>query len=201
MKRPVMRALGLSRIKIEAAAQKILRDFCPEAAIELHPLEIERMFELYLPKRFGMRTAYEDLSPGIHGYTDPNKMRSSIASRLVEAKDPGTRRFGRSTTGHEIGHCILHAHQFRRRNDTQFVHNGANTETVLYRQEDLKAYENPEWQAWEFCKSLFLPRHLLTAAVEKNYSVKEISERVDLNPAFIETRLANLGLSDKCPAY
>ncbi len=190
-----MRAAPLSRTKIEDAVQKILRDFCPETASSLIPLEIERMFEIYLPKRFGIQTSYENLSPNIHGYTDPNKMRSAVSTRLIEAKDTSTRRFGRSTTGHEVGHCILHAGQFKRRNDLQFLHDDSHSKLALFRQEDLRPYENPEWQAWEFCKSLFLPKAVLLEAIEKGFTIRDISERVDLNPAFVETRLGNLGLS------
>ena len=195
MKRPVMKADGLSREKIENATRKLLRDFCPEALEELIPLDIEKMFELYLPKRFNIQTAYEELSGGIHGYTDPNKLKSAVAVNLIESNDISTIRFGRSTIGHEIGHCILHAFQFKRKNlEMKFFHDDTHSKPLLFRQEDLKPYENPEWQAWEFCKSLFLPKSLCYEAVEKGMQIRDIADKVDLNPAFIEVRLKNLKL-------
>ncbi len=84
MNQPVMKAASLSRAKIEFIGQKILKDFCPAALSEMIPLDIERMFEIYIPKRFGITTGYEELSMGIHGYTDPNKMTSAIAVNLID---------------------------------------------------------------------------------------------------------------------
>lgn len=196
MKMPVMKARGLSRDKIEEAVQRILRDFCPEALVELTPLNIERMFEQYIPKKFGIQTGYEELSYGIHGFTDPNKLRSIVASQLVDSKDTATIRFARSTTGHEIGHAVLHAIQFKRKNlELKFLHDNNHSAPLLYRQEEIKAYENPEWQAWEFCKSLFLPKDVIRKAVKEGKQIRDIAERVNLNPAFIEVRLKNLKLN------
>jgi hypothetical protein len=151
------------------------------------------MFEQYVPKRFGIQTSYEELSMGIHGYTDPKNLRSAVAVDLVETNDTATIRFGRSTIGHEIGHAILHARQFKLKNlALKFMHDHNHSKPLLYRQEELKPFENPEWQAWEFCKSIFLPASHMFKAVENGLSVREIAERVNLNPKFIEVRKINL---------
>lgn len=202
MSYPVMKADSLSRKKIEFTTEKVLKDFCPEALDDLIPLDIETLFEQYLPKRFGVSTGYEDLAFGIHGYTEPNKPRSAVAVQLVDSDDIATIRFGRSTIGHETGHAVLHARQFRLKNlELKFLHDSTHTRPKLFRQEDLKAYENPEWQAWEFCKSLFLPALHIYRAVENNLSIRQIADRVNLNPAFVEVRLKNLSLSKKVRAY
>lgn len=196
MNQPVMKAASLSRAKIEFISQKILKDFCPAALSEMIPLDIERMFEIYVPKRFGITTGYEELSTGIHGYTDPNKMTSAISVNLIDTEDQSTLRFGRSTTGHEIGHVVLHANQFRRRkSELRFLHDEKHSTPVLFRQEDLKPYENPEWQAWEFCKSLFLPANVIKDAMEEGMNSFEIANKVNLNPAFVEVRLKNLKMN------
>ena len=195
MKIPVMKADGLSRKRIEQFAQKVLKDFCPNSLNELVPLDIEEMFEQYIPKRFGIDTGYEEMSLGIHGYTDPNKLRSMVSPEFLDTEDLPTIRFGRSTIGHEIGHAILHAKQFKRKNlDLRFLHDDNHSKPMLFRQEELKPYENPEWQAWEFCKSIFLPESVLLEATENNLDIKQISDRVNLNPAFVEVRLRNLKL-------
>lgn len=197
MKIPVMKANPMGRRTIENFAQKVLRDFCPEALDDLIPLDIEKMFEQYVPKRFGVDTSYEELTMGIHGYTEPNKLRSAVAVDLVETNDTATIRFGRSTIGHEVGHAVLHARQFKRKNlGLKFLHDDSHSKPLLYRQEELKAFENPEWQAWEFCKSIFLPATQLYKAVENGLTIREISERVNLNPAFVEVRMKNLKLSE-----
>lgn len=196
MNQPVMRADRMSRADIENASLKVLKDFCPDAAERLLPLDIERLFEQYLPKRFGVATRYSDLSFGIHGMTDPEKMLSIVSVSLVEADDAGTRRFGRSTIGHEIGHAVLHAQQFKRKRlEAKFYNDEDHSGQQLFRQSDLRPFENPEWQAWEFCKSLFLPKHLISDAFNNGESVQQIAEKVDLNPKFIEVRLKNLKLA------
>lgn len=196
MNQPVLKAEALNRAQIQKASIDILKDFCPKALDELLPLDIESLFELYLPKRFGITTAYDELSFGIHGFTDPNRMASVVSIHLVDADDIGTRRFGRSTIGHETGHAILHARQFKKkRSEMKFFHNFNHLDQLLFRQQDLKPYENPEWQAWEFCKSLFLPRHLIEEAVESGKTIRQIADLVNLNPAFVEVRLKNLKLN------
>ncbi len=195
MNQPVMKASPLSRRKIEKDTQKVLKDFCPKALEEFIPLDIEKMFEQYIPKRFNVATAYKELSFGIHGYTDPNELKSAVSVKLVDSDDIATIRFGRSTIGHEIGHIILHAFQFKRKNlELKFFHDNNHSKSLLFRQEEIKIYENPEWQAWEFCKSLFLPEKLCYESFEKGMQIRDIAEIVNLNPAFVEVRLKNLKL-------
>ena len=198
-----MKAIGLSRSRIEKIAQSVTKDFDPNVLTELCNLDIERLYEQYIPKRFGISTGYQELSRGIHGYTNPTKLESAVSVTLVDSSDTSTRRFGRSTIGHETGHCVLHAHQFRKKQVLDaFLHDGPHdVSQKLFRQEDIKAFESPEWQAWEFCKSLFLPRKLLISAAEKGCSIRQISEITDLNPAFVETRLRNLRMLDKVRAF
>lgn len=203
MSRPLMKAIGLSRVRIEKIAQSVIKDFDPNALTELIEIDIERLYEQYIPKRFGISTGYQELSVGIHGFTNPTKLESAVSVTLVDAADASTRRFGRSTIGHEAGHCILHAHQFRKRqvNDA-FLHDGTHdVNQKLFRQEDIRAFESPEWQAWEFCKSLFLPRQVLEEAMEKGYTIRKMSDMTNLNPAFVETRLRNLRMLDKVRAF
>lgn len=195
MSQSVMKANPISWKKIAGITEKLLKDFCPEALKTLIPLDVERMFEIYIPKRFQIETAYENLSSGIHGYTDPNKLRSVVSTKILDSDDISTIRFARSTIGHEIAHCVLHAHQFKRKNsELKFFHDENHSKLRLFRQEDIKPYENPEKQAWEFCKCLFLPEHLCYEAVEEGMQIWDIAERVNLNPAFIEVRLKKLKL-------
>jgi hypothetical protein len=198
----IMKANPLSRRKIEYAARQILNDFSTDAAASLVRIDIERMFEHYIPKRFGIETAYEELSEGIHGYTDPGRMRSVVALSLVDTEDEPTRRFGRSTIGHEIGHAVLHTAQFNKKKAAaRFLHDDAHVPSYLFRKDELRAYESPEWQAWEFCKSIFMPRLATIEAVNGGQTVREISKLIDLNPAFVESRLRNLKMLDKVRAF
>ncbi len=198
----VMKAEGLSRRKIEKAAQQVLSDFAPGSITSLKMLDIEKMFEQYIPRRFGVETVYEELSSGIHGYTDPVGLKSSVAVNLIDSKDLPTVRFGRSTIGHEIGHVALHVFQFRRRKgDAKFLHNDEHFSAFLFRKDEVAVYENPEFQAWEFCKSIFMPRIAVENAVDEGCSVRDIAEIINLNPAFVESRLRNLRMLGRVRAF
>lgn len=202
MKNRVMIATPLRRRQIESRARELLQDFDPEALINLRRLDVEQLYEVYIPKAFGVDTTYEELSSGIHGYTDPSNMRSAVSIDLVDAEDQPTLRFGRSTIGHEVAHCVLHADQFRKRRlSARFTHDQAHASPSLFRQSDLALIENPEWQAWEFCKAIFLPARVLTSAVHDGFTIREISRLVDMNPAFVESRLRNLRLLDAARAF
>jgi hypothetical protein len=197
-----MKAKGLSRDRIETAAELVLKDFCPEMLEGLQALDVERLYEAYLPKRFGIATGYQELAPGIHGFTNPTRLESAVSVCLVDASDRATLRFGRSTMGHETGHCVLHAHQFRQKKIHTFLHDGTHApEQRLFRRDEVKPYEDPEWQAWWFCKAIFLPKSVLMAEVKDGITIRKIAETVNLNPAFVEVRLRNLQLLDKVRAF
>lgn len=198
-----MKAKGLSRQQIERSAESVLKDFSPESLSGLRRLDVERFYETYLPKRFGINTGYQKLTAGIHGFTNPAKLESAVEIQLVEASDRATVRFGRSTIGHEAGHCVLHAHQFKKRSETEaFLHDHHHApEQRLFRRDEIKPYECPEWQAWWFCKAIFLPRSVLSKEVERGITVRKIADIVDLNPAFVEVRLRNLQLLDRVRAF
>lgn len=203
MSKRVMKAAPLSRNRIEQVTQAVLKDFCPEMLIGLRQLDVERFYETYVPKRFGVTTGYQQLTSGIHGFTNPARLESAVSIKLVEAADRATIRFGRSTIGHEAAHAILHAHQFKKRNEIEaFLHDGSHaSEQRLFRRDEVKPFECPEWQAWWFCKAIFLPRPVIEAEVEKGTTVRRIADTVNLNPAFVEVRLRNLRLLDKVRAF
>ena len=202
MDKLIMKATPLSRKTIGRAARQVLNDFSPDRSVDLQRLDIERMFETFVPRRFGIETSYENLDFGIHGYTDPNSMRSVVAVNLVDSNDQSTLRFGRSTLGHEIGHVVLHAMQFRKRKaESRFTHDDKHAPSYLFRKSDLAVFEDPEWQAWEFCKALFMPEVATIEAVGAGLTVRQIAEKIDLNPAFVESRLRNLRLLGKVRAF
>lgn len=203
MSKRIMLAEPLGRERIERIAQSVLKDFSPKSLEKLGFLDVEMMYETYIPKRFGIATGYQELTAGVHGYTSPAHLESAVSLSLVESDDQSTIRFGRSTICHEIGHCVLHAHQFKRRNQIDsFLHDKTHpSEQKLFRREEIKPYMDPEWQAWWFCKAILLPKELIKNEVYKGSSIKQIANMVNLNPAFIEVRLKNLSLTGKVKAF
>jgi hypothetical protein len=96
----------------------------------------------------------------------------------------------------------LHVPQFRRRDSvSRFLHDDSHEAKFLFRKVEVEIYESPEWQAWEFCKSIFMPRIAVENAVDEGCSVRDISEIINLNPAFVESRLRNLRMLGRVRAF
>src|SRR5690349_709021 len=73
------------------------------------PVRIERFIE----KRFGVTPCYEDLDPGVLGFTrfGPKGVESVIVSRaLVDDGTAAAQRRANATLAHEAGHGFLHGH-------------------------------------------------------------------------------------------
>lgn len=108
-------------------------------------------------------------------------------------EDEGKRRKLRATQAHEIGHYYLHAEDMRIGSATQarFL-NDERSSLVRYRPEDIKAYENPEWQAWRFASALLMPEACFRRAVELRWTRRIITRVFDVNPSFVDVRLREL---------
>ena len=191
MKVPVVP--GLSRNEIEAKAVSLLRECDPEGLNGKCPVDVEAIFEIYIPERFGIQTGYADLSflgDGVLGYTNAARKVSYVDKTLIDSDHPPTRRRCRSTVGHESGHCLYHVSILNFFRSSSFKDEGYR----LYRAErsEVKAYENPEWQAWEFARACLMPRQLILKYCKKGYSQADMAERFDVNPIFLEVRLNTL---------
>lgn len=178
------------------------------------PVRIDRFIE----KRFGVSHEYDDLPPGILGYTTFGKdgVKSVIISRGLE--DENTRsseRRVRSTLAHEAGHGLLHAHLFVLSGQSALFPEGMSaTPRVLCRDERSdsppKVYRGDWWefQANRAIGALLLPRQLAVIAVEEyltptgGLGVKSLSsvnrmgatshlaEVFDVNPVVASIRLS-----------
>lgn len=183
---------GMSRNEIEMTATSLLRKLQPEALKGENAVDIEEIFEFYIPDRYDIETEYTDLSflgPDVLGYTDADKKISCIDKTLSDSDDLAVERRFRSTVGHEIGHCIYHVSIMR-----AFKSSSIRGEGKLYRANrfELRAFEDPEWQAWEFSRACLMPRNLILTFLEKGFSLWEMADHFNVNPAFMEVRLKTL---------
>jgi hypothetical protein len=186
---------ALSRKKIEDRAVSILREEQPEAFAGKCPVDIEMIYEIYVPERCRVKTMYTDLKPlgsGVLGYTDASKKISCVDKHLIDAIDIATERRCRATVGHEIGHCIYHVPILSFFKSSSLLHENEG----LYRRErtEIKPYLDPEWQAWEFARACLMPRHLIVKYCEKGYSIREMAKCFHVNPVFVEVRLNKLNI-------
>ncbi len=189
---PVVRPL--SRVKIENLAMNILREFQPEALRGNfpQPVDVEAIFEIYIPSQVDVETGYTDLcrliGSEILGYTNAAKKVSFVDSSLSDATDRATLRRFRATVGHEGGHCMLHVPLLQVFRSMSIKGDG------LFRanRTDIEAFRNPEWQAWEFARAIMMPKALVVDYHERRFTINEMSDQFDVNPAFLQVRLQTL---------
>lgn len=176
-----------SKAEIELLALNIIKEFQPEVLNSEKQFNIEKFFECNLKPLTGVDYDYQKLEFGIYGYTDSDAMVSVISIDLVE--EPSQEHFYRSTATHETGHAILHVPDYR--SAKAILRSVNDKEHILraYREEDLKPYMNPEWQAWRFAGALLMPAPAVKEAIMRGDSISEMSKRFGVNPAFVRSRI------------
>lgn len=193
----VSKARPRSGEEIEKIACSVIESFQPNALVMLTSFDVEDFFEFELKNRTGVEPDTWDFPEGIDGWTNSEDMTCFISLKLMEYGEcNATRRKLRATQAHETGHCFLHVEDARRNQEFQqeFV-NDKKSSLERYRPEDIKAYENPEWQAWRFASALLMPERCFRRAVDCNWTIKRIKRAFDVNPAFIDVRLRELKIS------
>lgn len=183
----------MKRKHIEMKAENLVRENFPQAWSGSEPVPVDFLFDYGL-KDLGIKTLYGDVrSWGVqaHGYTNSTQKISIIDRTLADSDTIKGRRFFRSTVGHELGHCYLHVPLERWRESLQVMGVSLNRE-----RSHLKAFEDPEWQAWCFCKGLCMPSHLVQRYAERygtgDKGIYAMMEGFDMNRTFVISRLRSL---------
>jgi hypothetical protein len=170
-RRPFAERPYLEEAEIEQTCTKELLelDLLPR---DPQPIRIDR----YVEKRFKVTIEYDDLGPGVLGYTQFAKsgVKAVVVSRALD--EEGTvvaNRRVRSTLAHEAGHGIFHAHLFLETGANSLFPEGTGEKPrVLCRDEEqggTGGYKGNwwEWQANRAIGSLLLPKRLVAKAVEQ----------------------------------
>lgn len=193
MSRHLVPAKPRSRSDIERLALLIIQKYQPRVITEKESFDIERFFDCELEKFTKVSTDYQKLQTGIYGYTDSVEKVCVISQELAD--DPDQKYFLRSTMAHEIGHAILHVRDYvSMRSAFQSIHKKYHS-LLMYREKDIVAYKNPEWQAWRFAGAILMPTPAFIAAVREGLDDTSLSERFGVNPAFVKVRKKALGLT------
>ncbi len=192
MKLPVVRPQ--SKAGLNKKAEKYLAQLQPEVLVNDSGVDVEAFFEIDIPDLFGIETGYRDLSSefglckSVLGYTNCKEKISYIDKSLSDAFDPTTTGRYRATVAHEIGHCILHVSYLNFESSSQ----GASKDLLFRKDIHMKAYENPEWQAWEFAGALLMPRKRVIRYLKANLPISQMARAFGVNPAFMKVRLSKL---------
>lgn len=60
------------------------------------------------------------------------------------------------------------------------------TGSLFRRTCDLKTFENPEWEAWEYARQFLMPEKVFRRCLAENYTSADLVARFDVNPRFVE---------------
>ena len=185
-------AQGRSGLEIDRIAEGVLNHFQPEAIGEPQIVDVEAIFELWLPD-LGIEPDYQPLERrGIQGYTDSENMVCVVSAELAD--DQTAAPYFRSTVAHEIGHAILHIPEYRGRRK-KIISEQVSNNRVLHRLPDteIPIYRNPEWQAHRFAGGLLMPEAAVRKALFVNSEDREELPTVfGVTPAFVRSRLRGL---------
>lgn len=180
------------KIDIDNLALSIIKDVQPSALCRAERFDIERFFDCYLEEITGVKPDYRSLEDGIYGYTDSESMECVISLELAE--DRSSESFCRSTMAHESGHAVMHVRDYRIKRELLRSIHRKDHKLRVYREQEIKIYMNPEWQAWRFAGSILMPARTFLPVCQKGYSEHELSEIFGVNPAFIRSRKKTLSI-------
>jgi hypothetical protein len=183
----------LSVNAIEELARCFLEQLAPEVLVSPQPLDVLHLVDERLPK-FGIHVcpaSREELGDR-DGATDPSGTGEVLILVSEEVWNnlelEGAKSFyARSTVCHEVGHAIIHVPALRRR---------LLMTNVLARtkRSNLKAYEDPEWQAWTFSGAILMPTVALDILVRQfgGLTPTLLSQTFDVSEAMASRHLARL---------
>jgi Zn-dependent peptidase ImmA (M78 family) len=179
---------------IEYRADELLKIVQPNATYSPSQIDVEYIFDNYL-QTIGFKTGYIDLShKNAEGYTNAVEKEIFVDKKLLNDASihKHMERRLRSTVAHEIGHALLHVPLM-----PTYISIQQKGGEFMRDREDLKPYEDPEWQAWHFANCLIMPAAMVrTVAYEsmKYEVISNVARVFNVNEAFARTRLRKLNI-------
>jgi hypothetical protein len=192
----VPRMPPMSGAEAERWAEQIVRRFRPDLLERPGEFPSHEFYEYHLVEEYGLNTGVAELPFGVEGITYPNgKVR--IATHVYEALCDGDVGRAKLTPVHESIHGIVHLRMLR----SLGCHliEGDGLQGVLHRREDLKVYEDPEWQANRIAGAVLMPRQAMRTLIrECGADVQAVVGRFGVSRAAADLRLkqlANMGMA------
>lgn len=188
---PPVRPLSIAAI--EEVGRCFLAQVAPDTLRRPKTLDVAHLSDELLPQ-YGIHTIPASIEELGHraGATDPkgNGDINILVSEEVwdDLLEPAPLcYFARSTICHEVGHAVLHVPTLRRQ---MLIATGLNR----VKRGRLKAYEDPEWQAWIFAGSILMPSSTLKMLANDAgvISASEVSEVYEVSEAMARSHLRRL---------
>lgn len=169
--RKIPKVRPLSKDVIEYQASALVQEVCPETLEGREAFPILEFCDQQLEDRFQIPFSVALLAPGEEGKLDGHELFVDEQVYRDALANDGRARF---TLAHEAAHAILHATQLRAINDSR------RGTPSLYRREELRAFEDPEWQANRFAAALLMPVRAVQSLIHRHgiYDADTLSEFV-----------------------
>ncbi len=190
---PAVSPLGVAAI-VELG-RCFLAPLAPEALSVPKPLDVLTLVDTRLPK-FGIHICPasrqeigdRDGATDLDGTGEITILISEEVWEELELDAPRS-HYARSTVCHELGHAIIHVPALRRR--LQLTNVLARTQRAK-----LRAYEDPEWQAWMFCGAILIPSVTLQALQSENAKLTPelVSQTYEVSSSMARQHLKRLKL-------
>ncbi|WII72169.1 ImmA/IrrE family metallo-endopeptidase [Bdellovibrio sp. 22V] len=181
---PVVR--GLSTKEIEQHALEFLMLTAPECLDTPMPVPVLEIFENMLD-RFGYTPAIGKNVKGLGGVTDVTNREIELPLASYNRLEKGDPQ-GRFTAAHEFGHMILHGQsnavggKYPSRENVTFA-----------RRSQLRAFEDPEWQANTFAAAVLMPYPMMKQLFKTGkMDVQTVIEAFKVSKTAAEIRVKKL---------
>ncbi len=181
----VPRVAPLSKRDLVELADELLRRLQPAALESPRPVDIVRLVEGDLERVLGVAVypVKADEIPGSEASTGGRVIlvREDQLDFLHRGGPIGWR--ARATIAHELGHVLLH------REILEETHTLRKTELVP--RKELRAYEDPEWQAWTLAQCFLMP--MRTVQMLEDRRAETLSAVYDVSGPFASGYLRRFG--------
>ena len=192
----VPRMPPLSMKIIEKIGQDILNLLAPEALASPIAINLADIVEKKLPQYgiFVYPATFAELKDSMAATIPVGERETNIllSAALWEQLFESGRRANRAraTVAHELSHAILHVPYLRQRKTFLAVEG----DSVLHRvrRDELRPYEDPEWQAWGLAGCILAPRCTIETLADRPPSI--LAEIYEVSEGMVVSHLKRLKL-------
>ncbi len=185
--------LPKTKADLEATALNVLAEFDPEHLREPKPLNVVRLIDNFLMQKYDWSLdVREDLPSDILGLSNPQTKTIVVSEQTYNSVQMGDGR-SRFTCCHEFSHVELHRTQMRFRMVTM----NANDDSLMRTDRtNLRAFEDPEWQADYLAGALLMPRPIVLKMMQQFRTfeelINEMTERFQVSRSAAEMRVQKM---------
>lgn len=176
---------GLSYRAIGSAAQQFIQTVAPFCMQTPCPFPLlEFIDSTDLERITGFSFHVDQLPPGVEGRTNFENKELILSEATYDGltRDEGRSRF---TTGHELGHVILHAVVM---ND--YIHD--SSKAIQLNRSDIPVYKDPDWQAEVFSSAILMPRSHIVHLLRQGKPLPVIASMLKVSLRALEVRMQKL---------